>query len=121
VLYELTTGEHPFKGPTAAATFDALLNRDPPALHDKNLSPDLERIIGRALEKDRELRYQTASDLRAELKRWQRTVDSSPTHSLRVPARRSVSRGARPTLVIGGLALLLVVAAAVFFAWRRSR
>ena len=121
VLYELTTGEHPFKGPTAAATFDALLNRDPPALHDKNLSPELERIIGRALEKDRELRYQTASDLRAELKRWQRTVDSSPTHSLRVPARRGVSRGARPTLVIGGLALLLVVAVAVFFAWRRSR
>jgi len=121
VLYELTTGEHPFKGPTAAATFDALLNRDPPALLDKNLSPELERIIGRALEKDRELRYQTASDLRAELKRWQRSVDSSPTNSLRISARRGVSRRARPSLAIGGLALLLVVAAAGFFAWRRSR
>ena len=120
VLYELTTGKHPFKGSTAAATFDALLNRDPPPVADTKLSPELERIIGRALEKDRELRYQTASDLRAELKRWQRTVDSSPTHSLRIGARRSRSRAPRPSLVIGGFAFLLVVASAVFFAWRRS-
>ncbi len=128
VLYEMTAGAHPFMGPTAAATFDALLNREPPAPANSNpdVSSELERIIGRALEKDRELRYQTASDLRAELKRWQRTLDSSPTTSTRIYARTGVVPRAtrRVRVAIAGLALaaLLVVAASVFVAlrWLRS-
>jgi len=126
VLYEMTSGKHPFRGPTAAATFDALLNREPPAPIDSNpdISPELERIIIRALEKDRELRYQTASDLRAELKRWQRTLDSSPTASTLAHLR--TGRGSHPTrrafVLRAGLALaaLLFVAALIFVALRRS-
>ncbi|MGI8997834.1 MAG: protein kinase domain-containing protein [Pyrinomonadaceae bacterium] len=128
VLYEMITGTHPFRGPTTAATFDALLNHEPPAPASFNpdVSPELERIIGRALEKDRELRYQTASDLRAELKRWQRTLDSSPTASTRIHARTGVVPRAvrRARVVTAGLALaaLLVVATSFFVAlwWLRS-
>jgi serine/threonine protein kinase len=125
VLYEMTAGAHPFKGPTAAATFDALLNRDPPApiISNPDMSPELERIIGRALEKDRELRYQTASDLRAELKRWQRTLDSSPIASGRILARTNgvarTTRRARVLKAAFALVALLVVAAVIFVAWRR--
>lgn len=126
VLYEMTSGAHPFRGPTAAATFDALLNRDPPPPISSNpdISPELERIIGRALEKDPELRYQTASDLRAELKRWQRTLESSPIGSTSVPWRaRRVSRLRRRAYLRAGLALiaLLIVAALVFLSLRRSQ
>jgi Tol biopolymer transport system component len=123
VLYEMMVGAHPFKGPTAAATFDALLNRDPPAAVTTNpdISPELERIIGRALEKDRDLRFQTASDLRAELKRWQRTVDSSPRARLGARTRRVLSATRRARVLKAGIALvvLLVLAAVAFVAWRR--
>jgi Tol biopolymer transport system component len=125
VLYEMTAGAHPFRGPTAAATFDALLNREPPApvISNPEISPELERIISRALEKDRELRYQTASDLRAELKRWQRTVDSSPTTSSRISARPSgVSPATRRARIVkAGIALvaLIVISALALVAWRR--
>jgi eukaryotic-like serine/threonine-protein kinase len=127
VLYEMMAGTHPFKGPTTAATFDALLNREPPdpLTSNPDISPELEHIIVRAIEKDRDLRYQTASDLRADLKRWQRTMDSSPTASSPSYApfrrRRRVPRRAR--LVTAGVALvaLLVVGALGFVAWRRWR
>ena len=125
VLYEMLVGAHPFKGPTAAATFDALLNREPPApvISNPDMSPELERIIGRALEKDRELRYQTASDLRAELKRWQRTQNSSPTILSQSEVRTSrmprAKRGARVAKVGLALVALLSIAALVFIALRR--
>ena len=125
VLYELMVGAHPFRGPTAAATFDGLLNHDPPdpLISNPQISPELERIIGRALEKDRELRYQTASDLRAELKRWQRTLDSSPRtgtrrHALTSRVRRAAG-GMRLVKVGLALMVLLVVGALVFVAMRR--
>ena len=127
VLYEMFAGAHPFRGPTAAATFDALLNREPPApvISNPDMSPELERIIARALEKDRELRYQTASDLRAELKRWQRTLDSSPTSSTPSRSRTSrlghetrLGRVMKPALALGAL---LVIAALGFVAVRRLR
>ena len=75
VLYEMVDGTHPFKGGSVAATFDAILNRAARCAY-YTLTPtcpfELDRIINRSLEKDRELRYQTASDLRAELKRIRR-------------------------------------------------
>jgi Tol biopolymer transport system component len=130
VLYELTSGKHPFRGPTAAATFDALLNREPPPLVESNpdISPELERIILRSLEKDRELRYQTASDLRAELKRWQRAQDSSSTTStptstfLQLRAQR-ISRLTRARVVETAVVAipLFVIAAFIFVGWSRSR
>jgi eukaryotic-like serine/threonine-protein kinase len=75
LLYEMATGELPFKGLTVAATFDAILHREltNPTELNENLSPELEQIILKLLEKDRELRYQTASDLRADLRRLQRS------------------------------------------------
>jgi eukaryotic-like serine/threonine-protein kinase len=79
VLYEMTTGAVPFRGDTAATIFEAILNRAPlPALRlNPDLPPKLEDIINRALEKDRNLRYQHASDMRAELQRLKRDTDSS--------------------------------------------
>ena len=125
VLYEMTVGAHPFRGATPAATFDALLNREPsaPVVSNPEVSPDLERVIGRALEKDRELRYQTASDLRAELKRCQRTLDSAPSTWARgrVLTRGVLDTTRRVPFAKAGLALaaLLVVGILAFFALRR--
>ncbi|HEX8354713.1 MAG TPA: protein kinase [Pyrinomonadaceae bacterium] len=115
VLYELLTGKHPFRGETNAATFDAILNRDPPppGLRDAETAPELERVLFRALEKDRELRYQTASDLRAELRRLQRRLDSSPSVSGEHAAapRARAARGSRRRTTVLALSSLLVIAA----------
>src|SRR5216684_6506538 len=71
VLYEMTTGRCAFSASTAAVIFEAILNRDPAPISQSNprTPPELERIVGKLLVKDRSLRYQTASDLAADLKR----------------------------------------------------
>lgn len=81
VLYEMVTGQQPFKGSSAASTFDAILNKAPAPVTSSapDVSLELERIINRALEKDREIRYQTVSDFRAELKKLQKGLDSQAT------------------------------------------
>ena len=79
VLYEMATGNVPFRGDTSAVIFESILNRAPVSAVRMNpdLPAELERIINRALEKDRELRYQHASEMRAELQRLKRDTDSS--------------------------------------------
>ena len=79
VLYEMATGTVPFRGEASAVIFEAILRRAPisPVRLNPDLPAELERIINRALEKDRNLRYQHASEIRAELQRLKRDTDSS--------------------------------------------
>jgi serine/threonine protein kinase len=78
VLYEMTTGKSPFMGRTSAVTFKAILDSTPPppSQVNKAIPPKLDEVIGKSLEKDRELRYQSAAELRADLKRIKRDSDS---------------------------------------------
>lgn len=95
VLYEMATGTLPFKGNTTGVVFDAILHRDP--VPPEQLHPDLpaglQRIVLRALEKDRDVRYQTALDLKAELKRVRREHESRQNAAVAADAepRRSPS------------------------------
>jgi serine/threonine protein kinase/Tfp pilus assembly protein PilF len=89
LLYEVAAGVLPFRGDTPAVVFDAILNREPvpPTRANAKIPPKLEEIIRKALEKDRGLRYQSAADLRTDLKRLKREIDSglraaAPTASL---------------------------------------
>jgi serine/threonine protein kinase len=79
VLYEMATGVLPFRGETSAVVTEAILNRTPSAAIRLNpeLPPKLEEAINKALEKDREMRCQTAAEMRADLKRIKRSIDSS--------------------------------------------
>jgi tetratricopeptide (TPR) repeat protein len=118
VLYEMATGRQAFGGPTTAVVFDALLNRQPPDPRTMNpdVPEDLQRVIMRALEKDRKLRYQTAADMQAELGRVRRDTSGSAPAIPASPA--TVQTGAvavKRTFPIGAILAILVVAGATAF------
>ncbi len=79
VLYQMATGALPFEGETSAVIYEAILNRDPqPATRlNETLPPEFDRILDKALEKDRNLRYQTATDIKTDLMRLKRNLDSA--------------------------------------------
>ena len=118
VLYELVTRETPFKGATPAATFDDILNHQPTPVTELNsaLPVALDSIINRSLEKDPELRYQTAADMRADLRRLQRELEPRASKLGRAVTRIGRARPARlgwpakAALATGGLAVLVVAA-----------
>ncbi|MDX1582116.1 MAG: protein kinase [Thermoanaerobaculia bacterium] len=83
VLYQMATGRQPFSGETSAVIFDAILNKEPLPVNQLNptLPPELSRILGKALEKDRNLRYQTSTDLKTDLMRLKRDLESGARRS----------------------------------------
>ena len=123
VLYEMATGTSPFRGDTSALIFNAILERVPiPAIRlNPDLPAKLEDVINRALEKDRELRHQHASDMRAELQRLKRDTESGrmPTAEveLRSTARTKASGPTRFWILIGiaVAAVALVIAGGLFY------
>jgi serine/threonine protein kinase len=98
VLYQMATGRQPFSGATSAVVFNAILSQDPVPAPQLNamLPPKLDEIISKSLEKDRDLRYQSAADLRGDLKRLKRDTESGRKVQASVAAIPAQSHGGAP-------------------------
>jgi tetratricopeptide (TPR) repeat protein len=119
VLYEMSTGQLPFPGTTSIAIFEALLTKNPPPPSSVNHSipSEFDRIVAKALEKDRDIRYQTAADLRSDLKRLKRASESQsvPVVSAAVtPAAPPPTRRPRWIWIAGAAAAVLALVAGAF-------
>jgi hypothetical protein len=123
VLYEMATGRMAFPGRNAAVIHDAILNRAPTPLVRVNpdLPPELERIVDKALEKDRKLRYQSAADIRTDLQRLKRDTESA-----RLPAATSAASGGGRKLRLGwkvfvpAALVVAVISAGGYFYFHRT-
>jgi serine/threonine protein kinase len=119
VLYEMATGQLPFHGETSGLIFKAILDSDPPPAirFNRDIPAKLEDILNRALEKDRELRYQSANEMRAELQRLKRDTESGakPRIAGALPQKRS------QLAIWAGVSLLItVLVASAIVIWRKS-
>jgi serine/threonine protein kinase/Tol biopolymer transport system component len=119
VLYEMATGQLAFSGNTTAVIHDAILNRAPiPASKSNPQIPlELERIIDKALEKDRKLRYQTAADLRADLKRLKRDTSSGKMPLATGSAPIATGANSRKAIYFGIAAMALAALASGAYFW----
>jgi serine/threonine protein kinase/WD40 repeat protein len=117
VLYEMATGVVPFQGTTSAAIFDSILNRQPAAPLRLNpaIPEELDHIIRKALEKDRDVRYQTASEIRADLKRLKRDSDSAVSSGITpAPAALAASRTLRWPWAVAAVVVLVLAVASIW-------
>ena len=137
VLYEMATGQLPFRGDTSGMIFHAILERQPvPAVRiNPEAPPKLEEIINKCLEKDRSLRYQHASDIRTDLRRLKRDMDSgrasagtglapgrSSTEAMPLPIGQSRAMPLRWSLWLAGLAAMLLIGlGVVWLVWQRGQ
>ena len=110
VLYEMATSMQPFRGDSSGIILEAILNRAPvtPVRVNPDVPAELERIIDKCLEKDRNLRYQHASDIRTDLQRLKRDTDSGRVTSSAEPAVTTVTRGKMIVLAAAALLALAV-------------
>jgi eukaryotic-like serine/threonine-protein kinase len=123
VLYEMATGQQAFDGATTAVIHDAILNRAPRPVTSLNpqAPPELERIINKALEKDRHLRCQTAAELRADLKRLRRDTSSGKVAAASRSATgmpvvaANAARSRKGILLIAAVAMIAAIAAGAYF------
>jgi eukaryotic-like serine/threonine-protein kinase len=115
VLYEMATGQLPFRGDSTATIFDAILNRAPVAAVRLNpdVPADLERVISKCLEKDRNLRYQSAAEMRADLQRLKRDTDSGKSAAASEAAPISGKRR-RQWIAAGAVGVIAAIVIAVF-------
>ena len=123
VLYEIATGTLPFRGETTGVVFDSILNRSPvpPVRVNTDLPPELERIIGKCLEKDLDLRYQHASEIEADLRRLRRDTDSA-----QLPATTGTETSGRIKkhgigIVLAAVAVLVLTIGGYFYLHRAPR
>jgi eukaryotic-like serine/threonine-protein kinase len=116
VLYEMATGVVPFSGSTSAAIFDSILNKQPvaPLRLNPAIPEELDHIIRKALEKDREVRSQTAAEIRADLKRLKRDTTSDRI-ALAAPAATAPPKERRRLWAAAGVSLLGLLAAAIWY------
>src|SRR6266478_702823 len=127
VLYEMATGRVAFRGPTSAVVFHAILERTPPnpSAVNSNLPQRFDEIVAKALEKDRALRYQSAAEIGADLKRLKRDTDTSrvtaATGAAGVAARPARSMKLRMGLLAAGLSIAVVLAFVLLFGVNRSK
>jgi len=131
VLYEMATGRHPFSGATTAVVFDRILNHAPVAAVTLNaqLPVEFENVLNKTLEKDRELRCQSAAELRADLKRLQRkhslgsvspplaSAGFSPSQVASLSGSQGVA-GYKPRGIAIAVVVIAILAAAGFVGWR---
>jgi serine/threonine protein kinase len=127
VLYEMATGQLPFRGDSTATIFDSILNREPvPAVRlNPEVPPRLEDIINKALEKDRNMRYQHASEIRSDLARLKRDTESGKSTPIGTSSasfeRLGRKRIVRVGLTVGSILLITVLAALYFMRGKTQR